>query len=69
MTPAAKTAPLDPVAAAYLGCCHARGWRPTAAGLAAFRRDVERGARDERGVMVWPKPSWPSGREAGPSSS
>lgn len=44
----------DNIRAAYLGCCNARGWQPTIEGLEAFRRDVLRGVRDERGVILWP---------------
>lgn len=44
----------DQITAAYLGCCNARGWKPTIEGLEAFRRDVLRGVRDERGVILWP---------------
>ena len=54
------------ITAAYLGCCNARGWKPTVDGFEAFRRDILRGTRDERGVILWPSST--SQEAAQPSS-
>ena len=58
----------DQIRAAYLGCCNARGWTPTVDGLEAFRRDVLRGTRDAKGVILWPERSCISQEAAQPSS-